>query len=122
MNIVLSFGAALGLLAAPAFTQELPAGSVTAGSITGGPVYNSGPTVTLTPGEVQDAISSEWEEIGTIADLVMSADGQLIGIIADLAGARAFLPVESANLVAADGQDFAFVTDRTLEELQGMAQ
>ena len=84
MKTILTLGATLCAFAAPTFAQELPQGSVTASSITGGAVYNSGPTVRLTPGAVEDVISSDWEQIGTIADLVMTAEGQLIGIIAEL--------------------------------------
>ncbi|MBJ3761970.1 hypothetical protein ILP92_04310 [Maribius pontilimi] len=122
MRTYLMTVAAIAALIAPASAQVMPEGSVTAGAITGGSVYQSGPSVSLTPGATQDAISSDWNQIGTISDVVLSSGGELIGILATLEMGEVFLPVESANLVAAPGQDFAFVTDLTLEELQGQAQ
>lgn len=118
---ILSTIAALSIVG-PAIAQELPAGSVVTSAIVGGAVYQTGETVRLTPGAVQDVISSDWREIGRITDVVMSTEGQMIGIIASIDGGSAYLPVESANLVAQEGQDFAFVTDVSLEELQGRAQ
>lgn len=120
MTVLATF-AALSI-AGPAVAQELPAGSVRTSAIVGGAVYQTGETVRLTPGAVQDVISSDWQEIGTITDVVMSTEGQMIGITASVDGGTAYLPVESANLVAQEGQGFAFVTDVSLEELQGTAQ
>ena len=114
--------AILAGLAAPAMAQDLPAGSLTTSSITGGVVFQAGETMTLTPGETQDVVSSDWTEIGSITDVVLSTEGQMIGIVASVSGMNVYLPVESSNLVAAPGQEFAFVTDLTLEEMQGQAQ
>ncbi|PZX18548.1 hypothetical protein LX81_01182 [Palleronia aestuarii] len=117
--ITLAFGLSTGLAAA----QDLivSGDGIRVDQMTGGPVYSLGSDRTLTPGAIFDTIETTWTEIGTIDDVVLSRAGQLIGIIADVEGREIFLPVENANLVSTPDQEFAFVTDMSVEELEATA-
>ena len=73
-----------------------------------------------------DGIGDTWNEIGEIEDLVLSRDGQLIGIVAevggflDIADKHVMLEVQDVNLVAVDDETYAYVTRYSEEELEAM--
>lgn len=91
--------------------------------ITGGEVYS------IAEGESWDAINIEsigddWNDIGEIEDVVLSSDGQLRGIVAevggflDIADKHVFLEITDMKLVPVDDREYAIVTRMTEEELE----
>lgn len=73
-----------------------------------------------------EGIGDNWNEIGEIEDLVLSSDGQLVGIVAevggflDIADKHVMLEVNDVNLVAVDDANYAYVTRFSEEELEAM--
>lgn len=74
--------------------------------------------------EVSD-IDTEWTGIGEIEDLVLDAQGKLVGIVAEVGGLldmgdkHVFLPVDDLKIVEADGTPY-YVTRLTEEQLEEM--
>ncbi|MGR3455822.1 PRC-barrel domain-containing protein [Pseudooceanicola sp.] len=75
---------------------------------------------------VYDGVGTDWNDIGEIEDLILSRDGQLIGIVAevggflDIADKHVAIAVEDVSLVAVDDQTYAYVTRFSEEELESM--
>ncbi|ABV95646.1 hypothetical protein Dshi_3918 (plasmid) [Dinoroseobacter shibae DFL 12 = DSM 16493] len=73
-----------------------------------------------------DAVDSEWNEIGEIEDLVLSKDGKVIGIVAEVGGfldvgdQHVMISVSDMNLVAVDDTTYTYVTRLSEEELEAM--
>lgn len=96
--------------------------------ITDGPVYTmaAADDEGWDPMTYHDGVGSDWNEIGEIEDLVLSQDGQLIGIVAevggflDIADKHVMLSVGDVNLVAVDDESYAYVTRFSEEELESM--
>ncbi|MHA3977256.1 PRC-barrel domain-containing protein [Halovulum sp. GXIMD14794] len=93
--------------------------------ITGGEVY------TVAEGESWDAIDAigdGWNDIGEIEDVVLSRDGQLKGIVAevggflDIADKHVMLEVKDMKLVPVDDREYAIVTRMTEEELEQLPE
>ncbi|QBX34488.1 PRC-barrel domain containing protein [Paracoccus liaowanqingii] len=75
----------------------------------------------------------DWNEIGTVSDVVLSGDGQVMGYIVDIGGFlglgqhSVMLSPDVANLVDFDdnvlwGDDTVFATNYTQEELEALPQ
>ena len=96
--------------------------------ITGGAVYTTneandeGWDTTTT----YDAVGTDWNQIGEIEDLILSPEGQMVGIVAEVGGfldigdAHVVLAVEDLNLVAVDDATYAYVTRYNEEDLESM--
>lgn len=96
--------------------------------ITGGEVYS------LAEGEVWDetsrfnAVGDGWNDIGEIEDIVLSRDGQLKGVVAeiggflDIADKHVMLEVTDMQLVPVDDREYAIVTRMTEEELEQLPE
>ena len=65
-----------------------------------------------------------WERIGSIEDVVLSRDGQMIGIVGEVGGflglgdKMVLMPVNDVRLTALDDGTYAYVTQMTQEEIE----
>lgn len=75
-----------------------------------------------------DAVDASWEAIGEIEDVVLSRDGKMTGIIAEVGGfldigdAHVLIRLDDVRLVAVDDQTYAYVTRKSEEELENLPQ
>ncbi len=73
-----------------------------------------------------DSVGADWNQIGEIEDLILSPEGEMIGIVAELGGfldigdKHVALAVEDLNLVAVDDATYAYVTRFNEEDLEDM--
>lgn len=73
-----------------------------------------------------DAVGTDWNQIGEIEDIVLSKDGKIKGIIAEVGGfldigdKHVMIPVENISLVAVDDKTYSFVTSHSEEQLEEM--
>lgn len=95
--------------------------------ITGGEIYTIGEADDAwSAGNQYDAIDSGWNEIGEIEDIVLSKDGQMVGIVAEIGGfldigdKHVMISVPDVNLVAVDDKTYAYVTRLNEEELEAL--
>lgn len=71
-------------------------------------------------------VGADWNDIGEIEDLVLSKDGKVTGIVAevggflDIADKHVVISVEDLNLVAVDDRTYAYVTRLSEEELENL--
>ena len=71
-------------------------------------------------------VGADWNEIGEIEDLILSEEGQLIGIVAevggflDIADKHVMISVEDVKLVPVDDSTYVYVTRYNEEELESM--
>jgi hypothetical protein len=98
--------------------------------ITGGNVYTTNEA--YDEGEAWDAeaewteVGADWNQIGEIEDIVLSKDGKMTGIVAEVGGfldigdKHVLISLDDVNLVAVDDQTYAYVTRLSEEELEGM--
>ena len=98
--------------------------------ITGGNVYttNAADDEGWDSATVYDSVDSGWNSIGEIEDLVLTQDGKIKGIVAevggflDIADKHVVINVEDLNLVAVDDATYAFVTRLNEEDLEAMEE
>ena len=136
--------AAAILAAAPAFadthsstqmtgavSEENMANLIRSRDITGGTIYTMNAEYDETNWNATrsyDAIEDNWESIGEIEDVVLSRDGQMTGIVAEVGGfldigdAHVLIRIDDVRLVAVDDQTYAYVTRKSEEELESMEQ
>lgn len=94
--------------------------------ITGGNVYtaNAANDEGWSSDTEWDSVATDWNNIGEIEDLVLSKDGQIIGIVAevggflDIADKHVVIAVNDLNLVAVDDATYAYVTRWNEEQLE----
>ena len=73
-----------------------------------------------------DGVNSDWNQIGEIEDVVLSKNGKMTGIVAEVGGflgladKHVVLSVDDAKLVPVDDVSYAFVTQFNEEELEEM--
>lgn len=76
-----------------------------------------------------DAVGADWNDIGEIEDIILSRDGQMIGIVAEVGGfvdigdKHVVIPVDDVSLVAVDDETYSYVTrlsEEELEQLEGV--
>ncbi len=140
MKLLTTSALALGIAATGAVAQTNGMGTASADmasmqdnlirsrDITGGTVYttNEADDEGWDSTTVYDSVGPDWNAIGEIEDLVLSRDGQLIGIVAevggflDIADKHVMIAVDDVSLVAVDNQDYAFVTRFNEEDLESM--
>ncbi|MFN3210066.1 MAG: PRC-barrel domain-containing protein [Roseovarius sp.] len=97
--------------------------------ITGGAIYTTNEAHDEGSGW-EDAeyseVGSEWNQIGEIEDLVLSKDGKMTGIVAEVGGfldigdKHVVISVDDAKLVPVDDAEYVFVTKYNEEELESM--
>lgn len=96
--------------------------------ITGGDVYttNEADDEGWDANVVYDEIAGGWNQIGEIEDIVLSRDGRVIGIVAEVGGfldlgdKHVLLSVSDLSLVAVDDQTYAYVTRFNEEDLENL--
>lgn len=96
--------------------------------ITGGAIYtyNEANDEGWDADAMYDRVDTDWNEIGEIEDIVLSSDGKMIGIVAevggflDVADKHVMVKVDDINLVASSDNDYAFVTRLNEEDLEAM--
>lgn len=73
-----------------------------------------------------DGVNSNWNQIGEIEDVVLSKNGKMTGIVAEVGGflgladKHVVLSVDDAKLVPVDDASYAFVTQFNEEQLEEM--
>ncbi len=73
-----------------------------------------------------DGVNTDWNQIGEIEDVVLSKNGKMTGIVAEVGGflgladKHVVLSVDDAKLVPVDDVSYAFVTQFNEEELEQM--
>ncbi|MFX0542633.1 PRC-barrel domain-containing protein [Roseovarius sp. S4756] len=95
--------------------------------ITGGEVYTTNEADDEGwDGVAYDSIGADWNQIGEIEDIVLSKDGQMKGIVAEVGGfldigdKHVMIAVEDVRLVPVDDQSYALVTRMNEEQLEEM--
>ena len=96
--------------------------------ITGGQLYtmNAANDEGWNPEMSYDEVGSEWNQSGEIEDLVLTSDGKVTGIGAEVGGfldigdKHVVISVSDLNLVAEDDQTYAYVTKFSEEQLEEM--
>ena len=95
--------------------------------ITGGEIYplnEAGDE--WSPNTAYNEIGADWNEIGEIEDIVLSKNGQMVGIVAEVGGfldigdKHVMISTPDVNLVAVDDQTYAYVTRLSEEELEAL--
>lgn len=96
--------------------------------ITGGTIYTmaSEARQSWDSGWTYDEMSANLTDIGEIEDVVLSADGKMKGIVAEIGGfldigdKHVMLMMDDVRLVAVDDKSYAFVTRLSEEQLEEM--
>ncbi|KID12557.1 hypothetical protein P279_27250 [Rhodobacteraceae bacterium PD-2] len=104
-------------------------GMVPVSAISGGVVY----TTTVDSADANwegtasyDAVGEGWERIGSIQDVVLSSEGKIEGIVAEVGGFLGIgdkfvmLPTTDFKLVPIDEDSYAVVTPYTTDQLTDM--
>ena len=71
-----------------------------------------------------EGTGDDWKLIGSIEDVVLSKDGQMIGIVGEVGGflglgdKMVLMPVENVRLTAIDDGEYAYVTQMSAEEIE----
>lgn len=99
--------------------------------ITGGNIYRlavDAETQSWNDNTVYSEVDAEWDNIGEIEDIVLSKDGQMIGVIAEIGGfldigdKHVMIPLDSVRLAAVDDETYAYVTNKSEAELESMEE
>lgn len=70
-----------------------------------------------------EGIEDDWNNIGSVEDIVLDTDGKMIGIIAEVGGfldigdKHVFIETEGVKLVPVDDMNYTFVTGLSKDEL-----
>ena len=97
--------------------------------ITGGDIYRMEVTADdsmWADNSVYNGVDAEWNEIGEIEDIVLSKDGQMVGIVAEIGGfldigdKHILIPVDNVRLTAVDDETYTYVTNLTDAEIETM--
>ena len=102
--------------------------------ITGGPIYSTGDELydeaawtaadPSMDGYEPMGYDENYDNIGSIEDIVLDQSGQMVGIVAEVGGfldigdKHVMLPVEDVRLVAIDDAEYSYVTRLTEEQLE----
>jgi len=97
--------------------------------ITGGNVYTvdadgEAPSMTWDEGTTFDSVNEEWELIGEIEDIVLTRNGEVTGIVAEVGGfldvgdKHIMINVDEMKLVPVDDQTYGYVTQLSEEQLE----
>lgn len=96
--------------------------------ITGGTIYTTNEAYDegWNVDTIYNSVDNNWNQIGQIEDLVLTEDGKVTGIVAEVGGyldigdKHVVISVSDLNLVAVDDATYAYVTRFNEEELEGM--
>lgn len=73
---------------------------------------------------VETKQGEKWNKIGSVEDVVLSTDGQMVGIVAEVGGflgvadKHVVMATQDVKLVATDDKTYAFVTRMSEEQLE----
>ncbi|MEX0311119.1 MAG: PRC-barrel domain-containing protein [Tateyamaria sp.] len=102
---------------------EMEGALIRSRDITGGNIYTMDEATWDATAEYTE-IDTNWVNIGEIEDIVLSKDGQMIGLVAEVGGfldigdKHVVIPVENVSLVAVDDETYSYVTRYTEEQLE----
>jgi hypothetical protein len=71
-----------------------------------------------------DAVDAGWNDIGEIEDIVLSKDGEMIGVVGEIGGflgvgdKHVMIPIGDVRLTAVDDRSYALVTRFNEEQLE----
>ncbi|MEI4194353.1 PRC-barrel domain-containing protein [Roseovarius sp. E0-M6] len=71
-------------------------------------------------------VGADWNEVGEVEDLVLSKDGQLVGVVAEVGGfldvgdKHVAIAIDDMKLVPVDDRSYAYVTRLSEEELEAL--
>jgi hypothetical protein len=107
---------------------EMQGNLIRSRDITGGAVYtvNEADDEGWDGNMMYDEVGADWNQIGEIEDLVLTRDGQIVGIVAEVGGfldigdKHVVIAVNDLNLVAVDDQTYTYVTRYNEEQLEEM--
>ncbi len=96
--------------------------------ITGGQIYtlNAANDEGWDGATQYDTVGTDWNEIGEIEDVILSRDGQMVGIVGEIGGfldlgdKHVMIPVRDVSLVAVDDETYSYVTWMNEEELEAL--
>ena len=80
--------------------------------------------MTWTDNGMYEGTGEGWERIGSIEDIVLSTDGQMIAIVGEVGGflglgdKMVLMPVGDVRLAALDDGTYAYVTQMTQEQIE----
>ncbi len=97
-------------------------------SVMGGTIYTTSATdeVEWDVFETYDSVDQNWTDIGSIDDVVLSQNGKVEGILAEVGGflgmgdKLVMLPVDQMKMVSVDDGEYAVVTSYTTDRLTDM--
>lgn len=75
-------------------------------------------------GTTFDTVDPNWDNIGSIDDVILDREGQMVGVTGDIGGwlgigtRQVFLPIQDVQLVPAGDTDYAYVTRYSREQLE----
>ena len=98
--------------------------------ITGGNIYtmNEADDEGWDPDMRYNEVGADCNEIGEIEDIILSKDGQMIGIVGevggflDIGGKHVLISIDDVNLVPVDDKTYAFVTRLNEEQLEELPE
>ena len=98
--------------------------------ITGGNIYtmNEADDEGWDPDMCYNEVGADWNEIGEIEDIILSKDGQMIGIVGEVGGfldigdKHVLISIDDVNLVPVDDKTYAFVTRLNEEQLEELPE
>lgn len=73
-----------------------------------------------------DSVGPNWNEIGEIEDIVLSKDGQMVGVVAEIGGfldisdKHVMIEVDDLRLVPTDEREYVMLTRRNEEQLEAL--
>ena len=73
---------------------------------------------------VHDQVAANWNTVGEIEDILLSRDGKVTGIVAEVGGflditdKHVMLSIDDVNLVAVDDTTYGYVTRKSEDELE----
>ncbi|AHM05116.1 hypothetical protein roselon_02818 [Roseibacterium elongatum DSM 19469] len=105
-----------------------PAQLIRTRDITGGEIYtmNQADDEGWDPEFMYEEVNADWNQIGTIEDLVLNHSGEVVGVIAEIGGfldigdKHVMLEIDDLNLVAVDDMRYTYVTRFNEEDLEDM--
>ncbi|SNR41089.1 PRC-barrel domain-containing protein [Puniceibacterium sediminis] len=101
---------------------------IRARDILGGTIYsaNSQDGVAEFQTVTYDSVGEDWDKIGEIEDIVLSSDGKIQGVVAEIGGflglgdKHVFLEMDSVKLVPVDDASISLVVGFSEEQLENM--
>ncbi len=99
---------------------------IRARDILGGTIYSANAQDGVAEFETvtYDTVGEDWDQIGEIEDIVLSSDGKLQGVVAEVGGflgmgdKHVFVPMDSVKLVPVDDASISLVVGYSQEQLE----